>query len=89
MATLCHRGRLLTETIGDLQSAMSIVLFACYKHLVESQRSSNHSGWTTMDTSFHRGWLVSEQRVHEAVLLCEALPDPTVSIGGFIPCIKR
>ena len=25
----------------------------------------------------------------EAVLLCEALPDPTVSIGGFIPCIKR
>ena len=24
----------------------------------------------------------------EAVLLCEALPDPTVSIGGFIPCIK-
>ena len=25
----------------------------------------------------------------EAVLLCEALPDLTVSIGGFIPCIKR
>ena len=24
----------------------------------------------------------------EAVLLCEFLPDPTVSIGGFIPCIK-
>ena len=24
----------------------------------------------------------------EAVLLCEALPDPTVRIGGFIPCIK-
>ena len=24
----------------------------------------------------------------EAVLLCQALPDPTVSIGGFIPCIK-
>ena len=63
MATLCHRGQLLTETIGDLQSAMSIVLFACYKHLVESQGSSNHSGWTAMDTSFHRGWLVSEQRV--------------------------
>ena len=64
MAILCHRGQLLTETIGDLQSAMSIVLFACYKHLVESQGSSNHSGWTAMDTSFHRGWLVSEQRVH-------------------------
>ena len=25
MATLCHRGRLFTETIGDLQSAMSIL----------------------------------------------------------------
>ena len=25
----------------------------------------------------------------EAVLLCEALPDLTVSIGGFIPCIKK
>ena len=21
--------------------------------------SSNHSGWTAMDTSFHRGWLAS------------------------------
>ena len=70
MATLCHRGRLLTETIGDLQSAMSIVLFACYKHLVESQGSSNHSGWTAMDTSFHRGWLVSEHRVHWQYFWC-------------------
>ena len=51
-----------------------------------------------MDTAFHRGWLVaSEQRVQcgnefnfdcymvhlEAVLLCEALGDLTVSIGQF------
>ena len=82
-ATLCHRDRLLTETIsetiGDLQSAMSILLFTCYKLLVASEGSSNHLGWTAMDTSFHRGWLVSEQRVH-----C----DLTVSTGGFIPCIE-
>ena len=59
MATLCHRGWLLAETIGDLQSAMSILLFACCNRLVESRGSTNHSGRTAMDTSFHRGWLVS------------------------------
>ena len=63
MATLCHRGWLLAETIGDLQSAMSILLFACYKRPVESRGSTNHSGQTAMDTSFHRDWLVFEQRV--------------------------
>ena len=95
MATLCRRGWLLAETIGDLQSAMSKLLFACSKRLVESRGSTNHSGRTAMDTAFHRGWLVCEQRVQcgnfffsivllETVLLCEALlPDPAVSIGQF------
>ena len=40
MATLCHRGWLLTETIGDLQSAMWIVLFTCSKRLVEVRGST-------------------------------------------------
>ena len=71
MATFCHRGWLLAETIGDLQSAMSILLFACCNRLVESRGSTNHSGWTrtAMDTSFHRGWLVCEQRVRSAAML--------------------
>ena len=63
MATLCHRSWLLAETIGDLQSAMSILLFACYKRLAKFRGSTNYSGWSAMDTSFHRGWLVFEQRV--------------------------
>ena len=58
-ATLCHRGWLLAETIGDLQPDMSILVFVCYGRLSEVRGSSNHSGRTAMDTSFHRGWLVS------------------------------
>ena len=93
MATLCHRGWLLTETIGDLPSAMWILLFTCSKRLVEVRGSTNHSGRTAMDTSFRRGWLVSNVSSVARLLfaewcilkqLCfEALGDLTVSIGQF------
>ena len=96
MATLCHRGWRPAGTISDLQSATAILFFAIASALLKcggQLGSTNHSGWTAMDTSFHRGWLVFEQRVQcgsafvcymvhlEAVLLCEALSGPTVSIG--------
>ena len=68
MATLCHRGWLLTETIGDLQSAMWILSFTCSN--VEVRGSTNHSGRTAMDTAFHRGWLVCEQRVQCGNAFC-------------------
>ena len=70
----CHRGRFLVflvEPIGDLQSPLSIMFYftTSYKRLVEVRGSTNHSGWTAVDTSFHRGWLVCEQRVHSVAML--------------------
>ena len=62
MATLCHRGWLLTETIGDLQSAMWLLLSLVPDALLKcggQLGSTNHSGRTAVDTSFRRGWLAS------------------------------
>ena len=85
MATLCHRGRLFTETIGDLQSAMSILFLLVTNTLL------NRKGQPIIQVGLL--WIPQHAQcgnafLLETVLLCEALSDPTVSTGGFIPCIE-
>ena len=99
MATLCHRGRLFTETIGDLQSAMSILFLLVTNALLNRKgQPIIQVGLLWIPHSIEAGLFVSNvcsvamlfflNCFFETVLICEALSDPTVSTGGFIRCIE-